>query len=229
MLVVPDVDADKSGASSADDSEKVLLLSPLESSNQYDVPLIGMDFFSNAYLTVNLDNSTWSLWSAKRTTDTKLVAITDQDCKEAASDRTETSASDSATTSAAASSGTLSSGAIAGAAVGGAAAVLVLVGMLVLVILRRRKARNQDSNKPALSETPPDHFPPETKTVSGDAHAFDHWQPGTGELPGNTAHPAELYALRDPVELQQRYTYKEKRGNTRGDAVELPAANTPQI
>lgn len=77
VLVVPDEYVDKSGTVQRNNSAAVLLLSPNDGPNINDQLIVGMSFFSDAYLSVNHEEKTSTVWAAKATTDESIVAFGD--------------------------------------------------------------------------------------------------------------------------------------------------------
>lgn len=221
VLVVPDQYVDSNGAVKGNSSAATLLISPNDGPNVNDVPLIGMAFFSGAYLTVDLDNRTWSVWPAKATTDTNLIAIGGS-CGDATNITSQTTGTDNSHTSStphhsdgatpAHKSSTLSTGVITGIAVGGSAAALSAVGLIVFFVLRRRRKSNRSREEDAS-----------IKSFAGSFASHDPIMKGhvpMQEMAGSQTAPYELRSDEKPVELaQQRCT----RGySKRSHAFELP-------
>ncbi|KYG41711.1 hypothetical protein M433DRAFT_75302, partial [Acidomyces richmondensis BFW] len=75
VLVVSDQYVGPSGAVETNSSASLVLISPDNNANADNTPIIGMPFFSGAYLMVDLDASTFTLWQANATEDSKIVAI----------------------------------------------------------------------------------------------------------------------------------------------------------
>lgn len=216
---MPDQYIDDSGVLRTNDSAAALLIDALDGVNANDRSTISVDFFSGAYLTVNLDNSTWSIWTANATTNTNIVTIGDDHCEQTADPVAPVADSESVPPPAEETTG-LESGAIAGIAVGGACAVLLIVGALVLIVLKRRKSRqvaeltktaNQHPS-PSDEKQPPYYVYPEDP------------QHMRAEVEGTYRHPAELYSQRDPAELEQYHLRPWKAAQSRGHAVELPSS-----
>ena len=128
------------------------MINDLVQSNAQDMPLLGMTFLQAAYLSVNLDADTFSLWKANPTTEENLIGLGSSSvgCEGRASNSPSatisSTASATASRAAAASnpaklSHSLSSGAIAGIVV----VVIVLVAAAVgagLFMIRRRGIRS---------------------------------------------------------------------------------------
>lgn len=229
VLVVPDLETDVSGATHRNDSLATLLINPLDSMQiEEGGTVLGMDFFANAYLIVNLDDSSWSLWPANRTTDARLVTIGNKQCDAANNESLPPNAVNSTKPASTASSTPLSSGAIAGIAVGSIAGLLLIVGLVVLAI-RRRKSQGANHGEIGASETWQNHPQSGQKVASSDTSDADHRDLHPAEMTGNTVLPAELHVTQEPAELPRRYTYKGKPGYTLGDTAELPTTLTPRM
>lgn len=215
VLVVPDQYIDSSGAIQENSSAATLLISPNDGPNVNDVPLIGMAFFSGAYLTVDLDNGTWSVWPAKATIDTSLVIIGGT-CSESTNTTGQPAGAQdghSDNTSATTEHNALSTGVKAGLAVGSAAAGISVIGLAVFLALKRRKTRRV---KEIAS----------TRSIAGSFSSYDPIMKGhvpLQEMAGSQTVPYELRSEGKPIELAHHSWRNVKRGSRRGHVVELPA------
>ncbi|PVH70383.1 acid protease [Cadophora sp. DSE1049] len=150
QLVVPDVSIDPtSGALIANASTPELVLNAIQSVNANDLPQLGRQFLTAAYLMVNQDANQFTLWEANPTANEDLVAVdvnngvVDSFCAASAASSSTASAKPGVATStgpAQNNSNRLSSGAIAGIAAGSVAIIAAIVGFLIFFLIKRRKA-----------------------------------------------------------------------------------------
>lgn len=75
QLVVPDSYIASNGAYMANYTTREVLVNSLQDVNTKDLPILGRAFLTSAYLMVNQDEGTFTLWSAKATTDQDLVGV----------------------------------------------------------------------------------------------------------------------------------------------------------
>lgn len=75
QLVLPDYHTSPEGELLVNGSDRVVLINSLQQINKNDMPILGLPFFSSAYLFVNEDMAQFTLWKSNPTTDTNLVAI----------------------------------------------------------------------------------------------------------------------------------------------------------
>lgn len=149
QLVVPDLKIDPtSGALIANASTPELVLNAIQSVNANDLPQLGRQFLTAAYLMVNQDANQFTLWEANPTANEDFVAVdvdngvVDSFCAASVASPSATSAKSAVATStgpAQNNSNGLSSGAIAGIAVGSIAVVAAIVGILIFFLIKRRK------------------------------------------------------------------------------------------
>lgn len=160
LLVVPDAYIAPSGQAETNNSAAALLISPTLDENTADVPILGRPFFSSAYLMVDLDAQTFTLWQANATTDERLVTVGGA-CADAPKvndapanattghPATTSSASSNPSNSSFASdssapakpSKSVSAGTIAGIVVGVLCGLAVVVGAFALFFIRSRRRR----------------------------------------------------------------------------------------
>lgn len=139
----------QSGQLIANSSHPELVLNSIQQVNADDLPQLGRQFLSAAYLLYNQDASQFTLWEASPTTTEDIVAVDSQNrvvsCTPAVSPTTPpvvTSSPPSSTTSTTVNAQqTLSGGAIGGVVVGGVAGVALLCVLLGFYIRRRRNQR----------------------------------------------------------------------------------------
>jgi hypothetical protein len=146
QFIVPHADFLDSGERSVNQSQKEILIAPVDS----NPATLGRAFFTAAYLLVDHDDRSFTLWQANPTTRSKLVAAPGSSSGKAAGcggvgggqgDAGDGSGAGSNKDATIQGRG-VSAGVIAGAAVGGAA---VLAGIVALVFfLRRRRKRNRE-------------------------------------------------------------------------------------
>jgi hypothetical protein len=192
QLVIPDISIDISGNAVFNSSTREVMLNSLQSINADDMPILGMTFPTSAYLSVNHDRGTFSLWQANPTTDEKLIGIgqNNNGCLGAATNATP--ATPSPSPSHKPSPSPISAGAIAGIVVAAVASIAVVVGYLYM----RKTKRNRVRRKAAMGrdfqmETPPlmqheqvkenDWYKPE---LAGDNQRASYADQDSGSMPG---------------------------------------------
>ncbi len=149
--------------------------------NAEDLPQLGRQFLTAAYLMVNQDANEFTLWEANPTSSVDLVAVdtnndvVDTACPTASGAASTTTSSVPGPTTTTNTSSKISSGAIVGAAVGGIAVVAALAGFLIWLLVRRR--RRGDGSSPSTSASQEkSELPADSKSeLPGDAKS---------ELPG---------------------------------------------
>jgi hypothetical protein len=171
QLVIPDLTIDKtSGSILANASAPELVLNSMQQVNADDLPQLGRQFLSSAYVMVNQDAGQFTLWAAKPTTEEDLVAVNPENrvyssfCAPGVSNlvgATQSAGTSNPTQSAASTgqsqrtegAGTgLSSGTIAGIVVGGVAGAALVAAGIFFAIIRRRRRRRQTKLSPETAE-----------------------------------------------------------------------------
>lgn len=196
-------------------------MAPLENVNSNDVPIIGKEFFSAAYLMVDLDAATYTLWQVNDTTESRLVAVGGK-CSEhleVNSNENGTSATNWTTaspesTSRATKEKGISTGILVGIVVGSAVGASALAAIAVLYIMRRkRSALGKMACATELTAT-------ESRVYgmggSGPPSYQDHgWggPHGSAEVPGADMLPCELTGFCKPQELANRRTMRYELGS----------------
>ncbi|EME78392.1 uncharacterized protein MYCFIDRAFT_157184 [Pseudocercospora fijiensis CIRAD86] len=216
-LVLPDQYVDPSGALVSNSSASTILMAPLENVNSNDVPIIGKEFFSSAYMMVDLDASTYTLWQVNDTTETRLISVGGS-CSEHIEINSNDTAPPTATATGAASTGTkvaksgnaFSAGALVGIVVGSAVGASVIAAVAVLVVMRRR--RNKITSATELTPASGQVF---DQSRSGPPSYQDHRGHGYGlaEVPAVDAVPYELTGFHKPQELSNRRTMRYELGS----------------
>lgn len=147
QLVVPNLTVDPtSGALIANASTPELVVNAIQSVNANDLPQLGRQFLTAAYLMVNQDANQFTLWEANPTTNEDLVAVdtnngvVDSFCAAGVASSTASATSAVISGPAQNNSSGLSSAAIAAIAVGSVAGVAATVGFLIFFLIKRRKA-----------------------------------------------------------------------------------------
>lgn len=240
VLVVPDQYIGPDGAVQNNNSADVVLLGPLAGENANDPPIIGMQFLSAAYLMVDLDARTFTLWQANPTTETNLVSVggtcSEKPAVNSGSGNSTTSSNStgssngtadggstqaSAAASPSPSSSGIPTGTIVGAVIGSALGAALIAAGLVFVILRRRRSnRSLNSSDVALTET---------ERKPSVSHTHDWYQdnpPGPHEamsnqvveFPGFQTEPQELGVQQRPFE----------KGDDGPSIAEMSGAQTPR-
>ncbi|KIH93206.1 aspartic-type endopeptidase [Sporothrix brasiliensis 5110] len=172
QLIVPDrtIDA-KTGQIQANSSGMDTTILAIQDVNADDMTQLGRPFLSAAYVMLNQDAGTFTLWQANPTTQRRLVAVDETNADVAAVCATTSSggnndsvnatapangtSSTGETTPGSSSSGSNarkpSTGAIVGAVAGGAVVVAALIGVSVFYCLRRRQRRRTMATTSAVA------------------------------------------------------------------------------
>ena len=151
QLVQEDISIDTAGNTVFNSSTREIMINSLQDINKNDMPLLGMPFISSAYLNVNYDTGTFTLWSARATTEQNLIGIgpTSTGCAIGVHNtstsspiptETSTVTSPPSPTPSTQPAPHLSTGAIAGIALGGLAG-LVGLGLVTWLCFRRIATR----------------------------------------------------------------------------------------
>lgn len=151
QLVVPSVDIDPTtGKLVANYTNPDLVINGIQGINANDMPQLGRQFLSAAYLMVNQDAGQFSLWAANPATDEDLVAVdvNDVDMTATCESNAPVITDSSSPTPSPEKTSPSSSGTIAGAVIGGVCGLAIL-GVLVFWIIKKRrqvplKASEQD-------------------------------------------------------------------------------------
>lgn len=170
QLVVPNIDIDPdTGERVTNYTNPDLVINAIQYNNINDMPQLGRQFLSAAYLMVNQDAGQFTLWVANPTVNEDLVAVdTDgsditETCTSAVPDEgSATAGSDAGEPS---SSSSVSSGTIAGAVVGGIGGS-ALVGALAFWFIKKRRSGNgseKDMLMQSYAAAPSQQQPPGPK------------------------------------------------------------------
>ncbi|KAL4773751.1 acid protease [Aspergillus nidulans var. acristatus] len=149
QLVVPDLSIEKSsGALVANGSTPEIVVNALQQVNADDLPQLGRQFLSSAYLMLNQDANSFTLWEASQNADVDLVAVDeanrqlDQFCDVTKSDTTSSTHDvNSSDNDRSHPSNGLSAGAIAGVVVGCVVSASVIAGSAFIWMVLKRKRR----------------------------------------------------------------------------------------
>ncbi|KAF2087455.1 acid protease [Saccharata proteae CBS 121410] len=175
QLLIPNQYIDQNGYLQTNDSVRELIINSIQEENDDDLPVLGRQFFSAAYMMSNLDANQFSLWAANPTTDTDLVAVDSKGnsgsttCEESAVASNSSTNSDSATGTSTAvpttsvrstTSFNLSAGAIAGIVIGAIGALGIVGGLILFGLCRHSRQSGsgpppQYSNEYLMTEKPP--------------------------------------------------------------------------
>ena len=158
QLVEPEIVVNDAGVTTADSNTREILVSQLSGLNTAEELILGLPFFTAAYLLVNYDQTppTFTLWQSNLTTDQDLVAL-DSDGSECGQSSTTLFPTPSSMPTVQVSTQvhkntSLSSGAIAGISVSAAAIVVIISSLLLLARKRRQQGRARMDNT-ALNST----------------------------------------------------------------------------
>ena len=173
QFMTPFVDIDRQGKRVVNEGKREFLMHALA-----DQPAtLGRYFLTAAYLMVNHDSNSFTLWQANPTTSEDLVPVYDEEaaqkCKGDVSGPVQPSVSPIATTTNTPGNDAKNdegqdnedsneesiSPAIIGGAAGGGGAVLVIIGVAVFFLIRRRRQRRDAAAEiAARAETHPPHY-----------------------------------------------------------------------
>lgn len=220
QLLIPNVFISNDGTLKEDNSVKELIINSIQDVNSKDLPFLGRQFLSAAYMMANLEANAFTLWAANPTTDERIIAVNENGepvgdvCSqsiEANSTTNTTTPFSSATVvvnstssetnnavadaSNSGSNNGLSTTGIVGVVVGVVAGVVAISALLFYVMFRRR--RNQNQSPPAYD---PGEYglqkPPTPQEVSSETRAV--------ELGGSE--PQELYGSEVPMTAYRSVT-----------------------
>jgi hypothetical protein len=236
ILILPREYVASDGAFETDSSSPGIAFTPTSNDNVNDVSIIGRPFFSAAYIMVDLDAETWTIWQANATTETRLVSV-GGDCAEkpkvntappkvtppgvGAANETSMNNATSAATPATLdrASTSLEAGAIAGIALGAVFGSGLLAGTLVICWLRRkRQMRRRSTGSEADIAL--------TKYMYG--REFGGLTPSCHEKSADSAQElASSWSLTHELPVVERPT-EVSSGHWSVQAVELPSTHTPR-
>ncbi|KAF7512853.1 hypothetical protein GJ744_011956 [Endocarpon pusillum] len=128
QLIQPHRFINNEGALTTNASTRAVMIASLENENAKDMPLLGHPFLAAAYMMVNNEEDTFTLWQSNPTSETRLVPA-EQLCS-----------NQTAPISNSKSTSILSPGAIAGISIG-SLAVAALAGVIGWYLLRRARCR----------------------------------------------------------------------------------------
>lgn len=145
QLIAPELTIDDSGSISANSSAPELLLNSIQQINANDLPLLGRQFLSSAYLMVNQDAGKFTLWAANPTTHENLVAVDSSNqpitefCDGTADHSNSTATPGISQNNTNRSHGGLTTRAIAGIAVGCAVGLAFTIGILFFLFMKKKQ------------------------------------------------------------------------------------------
>ncbi|XXH03412.1 hypothetical protein Hte_009814 [Hypoxylon texense] len=174
QYLVPYADIDRSGSRIFNTSIRELLFNDIGD----EPPILGRYFLTAAYLVVDLDYNTFTLWQANPTQDSKLVSVANRATESQCGNETSAPVSDGAPSDPPVippyEASRLAAGSITGIAVEATAAlsILVLGVFLYLRQVRRRKRVTQDEVRaPAMGgETTADQISEAQQPGDGKQH-----------------------------------------------------------
>ena len=162
--------------------------------------ILGRPFFSSAYLSVDYDAGTFTLWESNVTEDTDLVAF-GGNCSAPivnAPPNNSTSTTGPSPTHTQSSHGRVGTGAIVGASIGSAIVAATFGAAAVLWYVRKRRREDDISKKrTSMSSEPRRQMSHPDMTVSQPYEAMS----GEMQEMGAVQDPLELHAETDPTEL----------------------------
>lgn len=141
QYMIPTVDIASNGSRTTDTSKRDILITDIED----EPPILGRYFLTAAYLMVNHDAGTFTLWQANATRERSLVKVFDEETGKKCENTTgviQPSASENSRPDKGIGSNSSSpSGAVIGGAVVGAVAGAVLIGLGITYFLIRRNRK----------------------------------------------------------------------------------------
>lgn len=212
VLILPEEYVASSGAFETNASAPGILMAPTVTVNVNDVPILGRPFFTAAYLMVDLDAQTWTIWQANATTDTNLVSFGSKCDKQS----TEPTAAARPTTASDRQSGDsdhgLTAGAVAGVVIGAVSAIL-LAGVLCWLYSRRRRRQTLGKTLHESEQSSNEHsrFPHDDIAQSPEQRTFHEMS------------ASEIY------EIEAKHDLPEAPGDGYHETSELPAARRSRI
>ncbi|KAH6848017.1 aspartic peptidase domain-containing protein [Chaetomium sp. MPI-CAGE-AT-0009] len=200
QLMTPFVSVDRNGSQIIDRSKRELLLSGVG-----DNPTtLGRYFFTAAYLMVDHDAGTFTMWQADPSSRTNLVPVVSKPADGGAVRRgvvagavegvMERGAVKGAVVMGVTTASSASTGAIAGGAVGGVAALAALAA-LVFFLLRRRKKRDSASPPPLPEMASPAQASQGHTGGADGVYYYKTSRSGLQEAPGTEHAPGELHGV----------------------------------
>ncbi|OCK76877.1 acid protease [Lepidopterella palustris CBS 459.81] len=197
QLVIPDRTISGDGSIASNESVRDYMFYSLQDVNAHDTPRIGRIFFTSAYIFINNDDKTFTIWEANPTTETNIISVQNAQvqkaCSVAATSIMPTSTitvssaisspSSSTTQSAAPTSSHISGGAIGGIVTGAIVAIGVF-GLLLYWLLSKRKranAINEAANQNNLPNVGEVQWKPPTPRV--EMHGYEPPEVGEAPLP----------------------------------------------
>ncbi|KAJ1707770.1 hypothetical protein AFCA_013100 [Aspergillus flavus] len=207
QLVVPDYVPLGNETVFSDTSREVLVGVPTGGDQPQWMTYLGQPFFTAAYLMVNQDLGTFTVWQNNVTEDEDYHAIDPSGtiCKEEATAPTtsaDTSVSPTTTDSPKQGHGqALTTGAIVGIVVGAVAGVTLIAAFLAMFFYRRkvRRLRGQPSPDqiiPVMSKGEyRNQFPVEAPTIDRGAAEAPTTDRGAAEVPGDVSQPSMVFEL----------------------------------
>ena len=231
QLVVPEYYIDSDGQTYIkNNSNREVLINSLQEINGNDGLVLGLPFFTSAYMMVDHDREQFTLWQSRATTMQDIVPASAFNCSNSSTTTTTPSSLPSASSNSSESStpaqpSSVSKGIIAGAVVGGLAGLaLLLLGLYFLLKRNRTQAQKNTDIKDAKRssrptslilykpELPSDSHPPQEMALVPD--------------PGFSIAPYEIMADRSHQEMPAKEpaaaTYEMPAATPRGREFELP-------
>ncbi|KAL9116598.1 MAG: hypothetical protein Q9187_006876 [Circinaria calcarea] len=165
QLVVPDIHISDAGQQYINDTTREVLLNSLQDINADDIPKLGHTFLTSTYLYVNNDENAFTIWQSNPTTDENIISVgpSTTSCSSIPVSTATSSASASSLSRESSQSNPVPIGAVVGAAVGGVA-LLLLIGLTILYLRRRKRHAAQAKSAASLPRVPPKEYQMENDT-----------------------------------------------------------------
>ncbi|KAK4044744.1 hypothetical protein C8A01DRAFT_42646 [Parachaetomium inaequale] len=183
QFIVPLVDIAANGSRTVDWSQKGVLLAPLASKNP---ATLGRYFLTSAYLMVDHDAQTFTMWKANPTTKSALVPVVSKSttgCEDGGSGggSDDTGSGDRGENASSTGSSAVSTGTIVGAAVGGAAGLAIIAALVFFFLRRGKKAvKVPHAGTDKLDSPGPKEMPGSLFGLAHELRAGEDYRPGEG-------------------------------------------------
>jgi hypothetical protein len=147
QLVQPELILDQDGNPQFNGSNVEVLINPIYGNNTSNMPKLGRQFFTAAYLTVNQDAEDFAIFQANPTNSVHLLAIKDPTCQPSNTSTPGNHTNSAAPGPTAKNQGSkISRNGIIGAVIGGCVVLGLAITLIIFLIRSHRKRRNATSD-----------------------------------------------------------------------------------
>jgi hypothetical protein len=199
QLVQPELILDQDGNPQFNGSNVEVLINPIYGNDTSNMPKLGRQFFTAAYLTVNQDAGAFALFQANPTNSVHLLAIKDPTCQASNTSTPGNHTNSEVPGPTAKNQGSkISRNGIIGAAIGGCVALGLAITLIIFVIRSQRKRRNTTNDVillvPPASESKRDPPPQELTAYSPKQEMWAGVMEAEMPAPWSPLPPSELPA-----------------------------------